>query len=109
MLKRARSKPEPHRRVMVTTRNDDGNSCVHEQAERFIEHFHHSHRWQGTVIHIAANEERINMMLSNDLADLLDNVPLVINHVNAVKGPAQMPIRGVKKSHTSTLRSTPDT
>ncbi|GGI74075.1 hypothetical protein GCM10007175_08820 [Pseudarthrobacter scleromae] len=66
-------------------------SCQADQG--IIQQAHHIDSGKGTVIDVPGHQDDVDAELSDRADQLVNEIPLGIEHANAVEGPPQVPVR----------------
>ncbi len=92
----AATEAKAHGRVMVSARYHHLRAGDRKPFKGFIKEFHDVHGGKRPVIHIAGNQYYLNVMFADRLFQMVHEHPLRLQHADAVKGAAQMPVGRVQ-------------
>ncbi|MCE3291812.1 MAG: hypothetical protein K0Q84_749 [Arthrobacter sp.] len=95
-LQEPRGKAEPDGGVMVPAGEHHPGAGPGQPDKCLVQEAHDVHSGQGTVIHVAGDEDDVDGQFLDPRYQLVDESALGVQHANAVKGPAKMPIGSVE-------------
>jgi hypothetical protein len=68
-------------------------------AEEVVEEADGLDRWDGAVVEVAGDQQRVGALGAADGEDLVERVRLLLEERRLVEALAEMPVRGVDEAH----------
>ena len=84
-------------RVVVVAGNEQGGDLQvqHQMAEGFVQQVHRFRGRDGPVVHIPGHQKGIHLVFPGQVQDLVQGGPLVLQQVETMEDPAQVPVRSM--------------
>ena len=95
-----RAESQPGGRIMIAADDDDAGTRLTQPDQRILTELDGIERGHRTVVDIAADQDGIDLLRAHRAHQRIKERRLRFPQVSAVKRTAQMPVGGVKESHT---------
>ena len=84
-------------RIVVVPGNEQGGDLQiqHQTAEGLIQQVHRFRGGDGPVIDIPGHQQGIHPVFPGQVQDLVQSRPLVLQQMETMENPAQMPVRSM--------------